>query len=125
MNTLLVLTVQKTPEIGLLKALGFGKLKIMGVFLAHGLIQCTIGIALGLLASWAVLSNLQRIVEWLASVGMEVVPPAIYSLSEIPHRIIASDVWFTVGIVYVFGLLASLVPAALAASKDPVSALNE
>ena len=125
MNTLLVLTVQKTPEIGLLKALGFGKLKIMGVFLAHGLIQCTIGIALGLLASWAVLSNLQRIVEWLASVGMEVFPPAIYSLSEIPHRIIASDVWFTVGIVYVFGLLASLVPAALAASKDPVSALNE
>ena len=65
------------------------------------------------------------IVEWLASVGMEVFPPAIYSLSEIPHRIIASDVWFTVGIVYVFGLLASLVPAALAASKDPVSALNE
>lgn len=125
MNTLLVLTVQKTPEIGLLKALGFGRLKIMGVFLTHGLIQCTVGIALGLLASWGVLSNLQKIVEWLAKMGMEVFPPAIYHLEEIPHRIIASDVVYVVLVIYAFGLLASLVPAAIAASKDPVSALNE
>jgi lipoprotein-releasing system permease protein len=125
MNTLLVLTVQKTPEIGLLKALGFGKLKIMGVFLAHGLIQCTIGVALGLLASWAVLSNLQRIVEWLAKMGMEVFPPAIYNLEEIPHRIVPSDVVYVVVLIYVFGLMASLVPALLAAAKDPVKALDD
>ncbi len=125
MNTLLVLTVQKTPEIGLLKALGFGKLKIMGVFLVHGLIQCAIGITLGLLASWAVLSNLQRLVTWLAKCGMEVFPAEIYKLEEIPHRVIASDVVFTVVIIAVFGLLASLIPAMIAASKDPVKALNE
>ncbi len=125
MNTLLVLTVQKTPEIGLLKALGFGRLKIMGVFLVHGLIQCTTGVVLGLLASWAVLSNLQRIVEFLAACGMEVFPAAIYKLDEIPHRLVPSDVVFTVVIIYIFGLLASLVPALIAASKDPVKALNE
>lgn len=124
MNTLLVLSVQKTPEIGLLKALGFGKARILGVFLTHGLVQCTIGVALGLLASWGVLSNLQRIVEWLASMGMSVFPPQIYNLSEIPHRIILSDVAHIVAIIYVFGLLASLVPALVAASKDPVKALN-
>ena len=125
MNTLLVLTVQKTPEIGLLKALGFGRLEIMGVFLAHGLIQCTIGVALGLLASWAVLSNLQRIVVWLGRMGMEVFPPQIYNLSEIPHRIVGSDVAYVVAVIYAFGLLASLVPAMLAAAKDPVKALGE
>jgi len=125
MNTLLVLTVQKTPEIGLLKALGFGRVRIMGVFLVHGLIQCTIGVVLGLLASWAVLSNLQRIIVWLAKMGMEVFPPQIYNLSEIPHRIIPSDVVYVVVIIYVFGLLASLVPALLAAAKDPVKALDE
>ncbi len=125
MNTLLVLTVQKTPEIGLLKALGFGRLKIMGVFLVHGLVQCTIGVVLGLLASWAVLSNLQRIVSWLAKCGMEVFPAEIYKLDEIPHHIVASDVVWTVVIIYIFGVLASLVPALIAASKDPVKALNE
>ncbi len=125
MNTLLVLTVQKTPEIGLLKALGFGKAKIMGVFVVHGLVQCTVGIVLGLLASWAVLSNLQDIVVFLGRCGMEVFPAEIYKLSEIPHRIVPSDVVWVVVMIYAFGLLASLVPAFIAASKDPVKALNE
>ena len=125
MNTLLVLTVQKTPEIGLLKSLGFAKRQIMGVFMAHGLIQCTLGIALGLLASWAILSNLQSLVEALAAMGVQVFPASVYGLSEIPHRIIASDIVWTVALVYAFGLLASLVPAMLAACKDPVKALGE
>ena len=125
MNTLLVLTVQKTPEIGLLKALGFRKRKIMGVFLVHGMIQCTLGIALGLLASWAVLANLQNIVEWLARMGLEVFPASVYGLAAIPHRLVVSDVFWVVALVFVFGLLASFVPALAAASKDPVKALNQ
>ena len=125
MNTLLVLTVQKTPEIGLLKALGFRSRQIMKVFLVHGMIQCGIGIVLGLLASWAVLANLQSIVEWLAKMGLEVFPASIYGLATIPHRLIVSDIFWVVGLVFVFGLLASFIPALFAASKDPVRALNQ
>ena len=124
MNTLLVLTVQKTPEIGLLKALGFSRREIMGVFMVHGLVQCTAGILLGLAASWAVLTNLQRIVEWLGSVGVPVFPESVYGLAEIPHRVIASDIVWTVAIVYAFGWLASFVPALIASMKDPVKALE-
>ena len=124
MNTLLVLTVQKTPEIGLLKALSFSRCEIMGVFMVHGLVQCTAGILLGLLASWAVLSNLQNIVEWLGSIGVSVFPESVYGLAEIPHRIIVSDIVWTVAFVYAFGLLASFVPALLASLKDPVKALE-
>ena len=124
MNTLLVLTVQKTPEIGLLKALGFTRREIMGVFMAHGLVQCTAGIVLGLLASWGVLSNLQRIVEWLGSVGVPVFPESVYGLAEIPHRVVFSDIVWTVAFVYAFGLLASFVPALIASVKDPVKALE-
>ena len=124
MNTLLVLTVQKTPEIGLLKALGFSRREIMGVFMVHGLVQCTAGIALGLLASWAVLTNLQRIVEWLGSIGVPVFPESVYGLAEIPHRVIVSDIVWTVAIVYAFGWLASFIPALIASTKDPVKALE-
>ena len=123
MNTLLVLTVQKTPEIGLLKALGFTRRQIMSVFMVHGMIQCGAGVVLGLLASWAVLSNLQNIVEWLASCGLEVFPASVYGLAAIPHRLVVSDIFWTCGLVFVFGLLASFVPALCAASKDPVKAL--
>ena len=125
MNTLLVLTVQKTPEIGLLKAIGFSRLEIMKVFMVHGMIQCALGIALGLLASWTVLSNLQNIVEWLARLGVEVFPAAVYGLAEIPHRLIVSDIFWVVALVLVFGFLASFVPAMIASLKDPVKALND
>ena len=125
MNTLLVLTVQKTPEIGLLKAIGFGRVEIMKVFMVHGMIQCGVGIVLGLLASWAVLSHLQEIVEWLARMGLEVFPASVYGLAAIPHRLIATDVVLVVLFVFVFGLLASFVPALCASLKDPVKALNQ
>ena len=125
MNTLLVLTVQKTPEIGLLKALGFRKRQIMSVFMVHGMIQCGLGVVLGLLMSWAVLSNLQNIVEWLARMGLEVFPASVYGLAAIPHRLIVSDIFWVVGLVFAFGLLASFIPALCAAAKDPVRALNQ
>ena len=125
MNTLLVLTVQKTPEIGLLKAIGFRRMEIMKVFMVHGMIQCGIGIVLGLLASWAVLANLQNIVEWLARMGIEVFPASVYGLAAIPHRLIVSDIFWVVGLVLVFGFLASFVPAMIASFKDPVRALNQ
>ena len=125
MNTLLVLTVQKTPEIGLLKAIGFRRTEIMKVFMVHGMIQCGFGIVLGLLASWAVLANLQNIVEWLARLGIEVFPASVYGLAAIPHRLIVSDIFWVVALVFVFGFLASFIPALCAASKDPVKALNQ
>ena len=124
MNTLLVLTVQKTPEIGLLKAIGFRRLEIMKVFMVHGMIQCGVGIVLGLCASWAVLANLQNIVEWLAKMGVEVFPASVYGLAAIPHRLIVTDIFWVVGLVLVFGFLASFVPAMIASLKDPVRALN-
>ena len=124
MNTLLVLTVQKTSEVGLLKALGFSKLKIMGVFVVHGLVQVTAGTVLGLAVAYAVLRNLQNLVEQLARFGVQVFPKAVYGLDAIPYRLVAADVIWVVVIVYVFGLLASLIPAFLAASKNPVEALK-
>ena len=124
MNTLLVLTVQKTSEVGLLKALGFSKPRIMGVFVVHGLVQITAGTVLGLAAAWAVLANLQNLVEKLAHFGVQVFPKAVYGLDEIPYRVVTADVVWVVVIVYAFGLLASLVPAFLAASKNPVEALK-
>ena len=124
MNTLLVLTVQKTPEIGLLKALGFPRGKIMGAFVVHGLVQVTVGVGLGLALACAILRNLQNLVDQLAHFGVQVFPKAVYGLDSIPYRLVASDVAWVVVIVYVFGLLAALVPAFLAASKNPVEALG-
>ena len=124
MNTLLVLTVQKAPEIGLLKALGFPARKITGAFVVHGLVQCAAGTVLGLLSAWAVLANLQSMVSFLSGAGVEVFPAEIYKLSEIPWRLVPSDVAWVVCCVFGCGVLASLVPATAAARKNPVEALR-
>ena len=57
--------------------------------------------------------------------GMQVFPESVYGLPEIPHRVIASDIVWTVLVVYFFALFASFIPAAVAAAKDPVKALDE
>ena len=87
--------------------------------------RSAVGVALGLLSAWGVLSNLQTLVEQLAHFGVEVFPKAVYGLDSIPHRLVVSDVVWVVATVYVFGLLASFVPAMLAACKKPVDALGK
>ena len=124
-NTLIVITLQKTREIGLLKSLGFSSAQLMGAFLLHGQIQCIAGTSLGVLAGWLVLHNLQRIVHALTSWNVNVFPKEIYQLAEIPWQIIPQDVVLTLVSVYVFCALASLLPAWRAARMDPVEALRQ
>lgn len=123
-NTLIVMTVSKTNEIGLLKALGFSGWKIMSTFLLYGWIQCLAGTALGVaLAGW-ILHNLQALVEFLAKCGVDVFPKAVYGLPEIPHRIIPSELCEVVVMVVAFCTVASFIPAWIAARKDPAEALR-
>lgn len=125
MNTLLVLGVQKTPEIGLLKSLGFSNGKIMAVFVIHGLSQCAIGCLLGIGAALAILANLQNIVDFIGMLGVEVFPKEIYGLDQIPHRVVPSAIVLPVAMAFLSALAASLVPATVAAAKNPVDALRK
>lgn len=124
-NTLLIVTLKKTREIGLLKALGFSWGKMVGVFVLMGQIQCLIGTALGVLVGWQFLRHLNDIIAFLMHHGSNVFPKEIYMFSEMPWEIVPGDVWTTVLLVHVFCLVASLAPACRAARMDPVEALRQ
>ncbi len=122
--TLIVATVQKRSEIGLLKALGFSSAKIMNTFLVYGWILCVTGTALGVGLAYAVLKNLQNLVEVLARFGVDVFPKSVYGLEQIPWRVLPSEVAGVAAAVIVFSTLAGIIPAWIAARKDPVEALR-
>ena len=124
-NTLITLTVQKTHEIGLMKALGFGNGEIMGIFLWMGLVQGVIGTGAGVgLACWVLhyRNELLRFMsrEW----ELELLPPELYQLSELPARTTVEDVSVVAGLVLLFCALAGVVPAWRAARMEPVEALR-
>ncbi|MCA1809875.1 MAG: FtsX-like permease family protein [Kiritimatiellia bacterium] len=124
-NTLIVEVVQKTKEIGLLKALGFTSGSIMRVFLWQGWIQGACGTILGIAMGILVLHFRNDIMRWLAVVmGVELFPKELYHLSEIPARVTFADLGLVAVLSMLICTLAGLVPAWRAARLDPARALR-
>ena len=125
MNTLITVTVQKTREIGIMKALGARTMQIIGVFLAQGIVVGVFGTLTGLLTGIALVQYRNQVSDWLAStLGIEVFPRSIYQFSEIPAEVIPKDVAIICISAFIICSLAALIPAWFAARLDPVKALR-
>jgi lipoprotein-releasing system permease protein len=124
-NTLITVTVYKTKEIGLLKAIGFSSGSVMRIFFWQGWIEGMIGTAAGIGAGLAILRYRNDLMRWLSDTfGMELFPKALYHLSEIPAKTSALDIAIVAVSVVVICTLAGLIPAYRAARLDPAVALR-
>jgi lipoprotein-releasing system permease protein len=123
--TLIVIVVQKTSEIGLLKALGVPTWKILLAFLIHGWVQCLIGTISGVIAGLTILINLPHLVNLMARFGVEVFPKEIYGLSEIPWDASAGDIAKVCLLVLVACTLSCAIPVIRAALLEPVEAFRQ
>lgn len=125
MNTLITVTVQKTREIGVLKALGARTWQIVSVFLAQGMVVGVIGVASGLVLGMTLIRWRNEVSQWLASVlGVEIFPRSVYQFNEIPAEIVPTDVALICISAFVICSLAALIPAWIASRMDPVKALR-
>ena len=121
---LITLGVQKTHEIGLLKALGFSSGKIVGVFLFLGIIQGAFGCLLGgVLGVW-ISRNLDAILDFLRRFNPGLMSAEFYQFSEMPSRTTPGDVLSVCLIVLLFSVFAGVLPAFRAARMEPVDALR-
>ncbi|MFA5687878.1 MAG: ABC transporter permease [Kiritimatiellales bacterium] len=124
-NTLITLTVQKTHEIGLLKALGFSSRRIMGIFLWIGAVQGVIGTGLGLGLGLLALHYRNELLNFISmQFRVDLLPKELYQLSQIPAHTTVQDVTIVCITVLIICTLAGLIPAWRAARLEPVEALR-
>lgn len=98
--------VERTREIGILKALGASKRFIIKNIMAETFILCSIGVLFGVALSW----------------GVKYIILVLYPLLTVD--ITWERVFWAAVLGLVVGVLAGVYPAYMAASKDPIEALQ-
>lgn len=125
MNTQITVTVQKTREIGIMKALGATPGQIVWVFLAQGMFVGVLGNITGLGLGLGILHYRNPFRDWLSDrLGIVIFPPSIYEFDGIPAEIVPADVAAICISAFVICALAAYIPARIASRLDPVKALR-
>jgi lipoprotein-releasing system permease protein len=124
-SALITFVVQKTREIGVLKALGASKTQIISIFLGQSLFVGVIGVAAGFgLGMLAVIYRNDFLFFMRRITGFELFPARIYQFKELPALIDPGDIALICGASLVICLLAGLFPAWNAGRLKPVEALR-
>jgi lipoprotein-releasing system permease protein len=121
----LMIVVEKTRDIGILKSLGATGTGIMSIFLAYGLslgiVGAGIGVALGL-TFIVYINEIAGVVGWI--MGQPVFDPSVYYFHEIPTIVDPLTVVLVAAGAMLIAILASILPAWRAARLHPVEALR-
>jgi ABC-type lipoprotein release transport system permease subunit len=120
-----VIVVQKTRDIGVLKAVGAPSGGVAAIFLSYGAAIGLVGSILGTIGGCFFVWNINPIHDWIGrTFGFVVWNRETFMFEKIPNEV-GSDTVVTIVIASVLsGVLGSLIPAALAATKQPVEALR-
>jgi len=115
--SLIMLVMEKSRDIAILKALGATSKRIMRVFVVQGMIVGVVGTFLGAVAGVGGSALLARypIIE---------LPPDIYTISTLPVAVEPFDVAAVCGIALTICFLATIYPSLRAAQLEPVEALR-
>lgn len=124
--TLITVVVQKTREIGVMKAVGMSAPMIARVFLFQGGIIGVVGTALGTVLGLLVIFFRDRIADVLSFImGHEVFPAELYHLTKIPALVTAGDLTFILILSLAICVFAAIIPAIYASCKEPAKSLQE
>jgi lipoprotein-releasing system permease protein len=116
-NTLITIVAQRTPEIGILKAMGASQKSIMIVFLFQSVILGTIGLVLG-----TVLGYIATIV--LQSYKIAVPQEMYFGLQTLPLEVNPLNFVYAAFFAFIINIISGIYPARKAAKLDPVKAIE-
>ena len=120
-----MIVVEKTRDIGILKALGASNGGVMKIFLGYGLLLGVVGACLGTILGLALTNNINWLEHILGKLtGQDLFPRDIYYFDKIPTDV---QLWAVVMVNFgavAISVIASVLPALRAALLHPVRALR-
>lgn len=125
LSALITFVVQKTREIGMLKALGATDWQVSILFLSQGAFVGVVGVLAGYGLGMLALAYRNEFLQFMTRItGFELFPRSIYHFTELPALIVPGDVLLICSSALVVCTLGGLIPAWRAGRLKPVEALR-
>lgn len=116
-SSLIMMVMEKTKDIAILKAMGATDMSIRKIFVFKGMIIGTAGTGMGVGAGYI----LCKLLEKYKFIDL---PGDVYYITTLPVRLIASDVLTIAASALIICFLATLYPAHQASKLNPVEAIR-
>ena len=116
-STLVMVVMEKTRDVAILRAMGASAKSIMSIFMFQGLLVGVVGTIAGLACGLG-------ICQLLAKYKFINLPSDVYYISKLPVLVEATDVSFVAGAAVVISFLATLYPSWYASRLNPVESFR-
>ncbi len=124
--TLLMLVMQKSHDIAIMRTQGASSFQVMIVFMIPGMILGGLGLLLGMALGFVMTNYISELVSFgELCFGQNILDmSSVFGLSSIPTRIVWSDLLVVYGVTMVLSFTATLLPSWRASKIDPLDILR-
>ncbi|MFQ5329648.1 MAG: lipoprotein-releasing ABC transporter permease subunit [Thermodesulfobacteriota bacterium] len=124
-STLIMVVMEKSKDIAILKSMGATAGGIMRIFMIEGLVIGLTGTFLGAILGLATALNLERVVQFIEHLfNFTILPPSVYYIDKLPSRVEPGVVVTVVLLSICISFIATLYPSWQASRLEPVDAIR-
>ena len=124
-STLVMVVTDKRGDIAILKTQGLSSPAVMGIFIVLGSLIGVVGTVLGTLGGVLLALNIETLVPAIERLfQVQFMAADVYYISEVPSKLLWSDVFSIASMSFSLSLLATLYPAWQASKVNPAEVLR-
>lgn len=124
-STLIMVVTDKRGDIAILKTQGLTAGSVMGIFMVLGTVIGFVGTLLGVVGGVLLSLNLAAIIRYIEdTLNIKFLNAQVYYISDLPSKLMWTDVYAIAGAAFLLTILATLYPAWQASRVNPAEVLR-